>query len=115
MLELNDNIVTITRGDSAYITLSIIKEDGSLYEFAEGDYIRGQVRKGKSRDSELIFDCTFSGETEEGAKIWVISPSDTDGVEPGRYYYDMQLVKFSGDVFTFIPVSEFIISADITE
>lgn len=111
MLKVYNNRIRITKGDSAHLTISIKNSDGTPYDVADTDQIRLQVRTSPNR-GKLVFEGKL--EVTENGVLWHIRPEDTNKVQPGTYYYDAQIENNKGDVYTFIPMSEFIISEEIT-
>lgn len=113
MFNINGTVISITRGDSAYITLKINSGTGNAYTPQSGDIIRIQVRPGVNTD-ELLF---AAKDLEiQGSDInWWIKPDDTRNADPyTEYYWDAQIELSNGDVFTFIPASRFKILDEVT-
>lgn len=119
MLNIDGSVISLTRGDSAYITLQINTGKEYAYRLESTDVIQCQVRPGVNTE-ELLFEGIW-GETLElqsdgRSVIWHIKPEDTKNADPNtEYYWDAQLVVgASGDVFTFIPASRFKILDEVT-
>ena len=123
MLDIKGSVISLTRGDSAYITLQINAGGVNAYELQDGDIVRCQVRPGVNTE-ELLFETPF-GLWGEGADlelqpdgrsiVWHIKPEDTAKADPNtEYYWDAQLQVLNGDVFTFIPASRFKILDEVT-
>lgn len=110
MLKISGNKISLTRGDSAYITLTIETNNGT-YTLEDGDEVRVQVRD-VPNTGELMFD----GEVEvlNNEIIWHIYPRQTSGLEVKTYYWDAQLQTSNGDIFTFIPSSPFKLLDEVT-
>lgn len=89
--------ITLTRGDSFAADISITDQDGNQYIPAEGDSIRFAM-KSSYEDSTpiLIKDIPIS------SMVLTINPEDTKGLAFGKYVYDVELTKESGEVATFI-------------
>ena len=99
--------VYLTRGDSAYITLEV-----NGIEPTSEDIVRCQVR-----DVPTTGDLIIDGEIirEDSEFIWYIRPQDTNELTPGEYYWDAEIeVVESDDVFTFVPVSKFVLLDEST-
>lgn len=112
MLRISGTNIMLTRGDSAYITLTIADETGAVYSLAEGDAVKIQVRKAPNY-GELLFDGTIEY-GPDGEVVWHILPDDTAHTEVTTYYYDAQLCTANGDVFTFIPSAKFKLLDEVT-
>lgn len=111
MLKISGTKISLTRGDSAYITLHINMSDGSPYEVQENDIIKCQVRD-KVNDGNLIFEGTIEKINDE--IVWHIRPEDTKNEEVTNYVWDAQIELENGDVFTFIPTSAFRLMDEVT-
>jgi len=111
MLKIKRTNIYLTRGDSAYITLGI-----SGVEPSAADVVRCQVRK-EPTGGELIIDAVAEQGAEDPTQyLWYIRPADTAELTPGEYYWDAQIeIAESGDIFSFVPVSSFIILDEVTE
>lgn len=110
MLKINGNKISLTRGDSAYITLTINTENG-VYELNEGDEVRVQVRDAPNI-GELLFDGNI--EIVDGEIVWHIYPHQTSELDVDSYFWDAQLETSNGDIFTFIPSSPFKLTDEVT-
>ena len=110
MLKISGNKISLTRGDSAYITLTINTEN-DIYTLNDGDEVRVQVRD-MPNTGELIFEGTI--EMIEDEIVWHIYPDQTKDLEVATYYWDAQLQTSNGDIFTFIPASAFKLLDEVT-
>lgn len=111
MLTIKKNDVYLTRGDSAYITISIDNMLGDEFVIDSVDMLQLQVRT-EPNIGDLIFDGTLI--ESDGEYIWYIRPSDTNNLDIGTYYYDVQVTFPNGDVFTFIKASKFVLTDEVT-
>lgn len=86
----------MVRGDSKYIA---IETDGDEITLSGAWFT---VKKNKT-DSDYVFQKSLSdGITQEGTEYTCrVAPEDTDGVEPGNYYYDLQIAS-DDDKFTIL-------------
>ena len=109
MLKINGTTITLTRGDSALITLTLTYKNGDFYEPAEGDQIRFAVKKDfNDLVSPLLF-ITIPTDT----LLLYISPEQSKGLAYGQYKYDIQLTTASGDVDTFIDKATLVITEEV--
>lgn len=105
MLEIdNQNNITLTRGDTATLTLEITM-DGQSYDYSN-DLVQFTVKKNTVTDS-IIIQKTFSGNAV------TIEPTDTESLDYQSLKYDVQVIKQSGEVYTVIPPSNFIIAPEV--
>lgn len=111
MITINKTDISITRGDSAYITFSITDSSGNKVTLGNGDIVRCQVRD-KNIDGNLIFEGTINNNGND--IIWHILPTDTSECDVGTYYWDAQVEYLNGDVYTFVNVSKFNILPEVT-
>lgn len=94
MLLIDDNKITLTRGDSAYIHVELAAEDGSAYQMQDGDRLRLTVRERADDSCSILMAAESNTDT-----IW-LAPAVTGAVAPGKYSCDIQLETAAGDVFT---------------
>ena len=99
MLKINGNDITLTRGDSMRILLSLNK-DGAIFTPSENDIIKfgvSKVAKGKSGYVLLI------SKTIDNATLLIsLDPRDTETLDYGTYKYDLQITYENGDIDTFL-------------
>lgn len=112
MLKIKKTSISITRGDSAYISFSLSDLEGNPLVLEDGDRVRCQVRM-RPIDGELLFDGVIT-EAPNGEMIWHIYPEDTASLDVGDYYWDAQVEYSNGDIFTFVDVSDFTILPEVT-
>ena len=117
MLKVSKNTIFLTRGDSAYIDVSIYNLDRSPYILNDGDTVECQIRT-EPNVGRLLVDASIENGriyvNDDGTIVWHIFPEDTRGLEIGKYSYDVQLVTANGDIFTFIEDADFNITNEVT-
>ena len=93
-----NNKITMTRGDTAIIEISIdYAKTGVPYTPAEGDIVRFTLKKYLSdRTALLVKDVSVN------TLLLCINSEDTARLAFGRYYYDIQLIRYDGKTDTFI-------------
>lgn len=104
MLEINDNTIRFTRGDTVRLEITVSNLDGTVYKLKDGDLIEFTVKKNTDSKVEII--------KKSGTDI-VIEPEETTGLEYGVYTYDVQLILSNGDIDTVIPPSELIVMEEV--
>jgi hypothetical protein len=101
MLNIENNTITMVRGDTAKITLSIFLKDGTEYEVKSGDIIRFAAKK-RYTDVNPVIEKIVDNET----LLLQLDPEDTKplgmGENKGKYVYDIQITQEDGSVDTFI-------------
>lgn len=112
MINAFQNVITITRGDDAYITIDITDILGNEYKLQAGDvvtmYVKKPVDGGKLESQAILFQKVFD---ENGATT--IESVDTEGLDAGVYKYGVKLAKANGKVATIISPTDFIVEEGI--
>lgn len=109
MLHVEGNTIRLTRGDTAYLSVTIVKRDtGEAYEIAENDILVFTLKKYTSDETPLFQKRIIGGNT------FHIMPDDTSGLRFGKYKYDVQLTTLRGDVYTVIEPSTFEVMEEVT-
>ena len=89
--------ITLTRGDTFMALVSITQSDGSQHLPVEGDSIRFAMKK-SYEDGEPLLVKDIPVDTMK----LILEPGDTKALDFGKYVYDIQLTKVTGEVDTFI-------------
>lgn len=99
MHSINGCDITLTRGDTLYLTIAI-KKDGQEYIPQDGDVIRFAMKqKYKDPDDKVLINKVIPNDTLQ----LKIEPQDTKGLPMNKQYvYDIELTNADGDVSTFI-------------
>ena len=112
MVEVNGTTITMVRGDTLSLQLTIKNADGTTYTPASTDAIRFALKKNYS-DANPILNKTIPYNT----LTLTLVPNDTKtlgmGDIDGRYHYDIEITKADGTVDTIIPRSDFIILEEV--
>ena len=104
-----DKSIEITRGDTAYITVSIPD-----YKFKINDIIKFGVKK-RASDGEFLFLKTIEITEETEAAVVKILPEDTKEAIFGTYLYDVEFTDgITGDINTIIPINNFVILKEVS-
>jgi len=115
MLDINNNEIHLTRGDTAFVKAipEIEKEDQpgkfELYEFKEGDSVF--FRLAINSKTVLEKDCFI--DLENNKATLTLNPEDTENLEPRVYYYCFELVTATGAHFTFIENARFSLGKEL--
>lgn len=109
MLDINDNRIKMTRGDTARFIIDITNSvNDSLYEISPDDELTLTVKK-TINDNDFLIQKKIIGDNQ-----FYIKPEDTAQLPYGQYKYDVQLTTVSGDVYTIIPPSTFKLDNEVT-
>lgn len=111
----NQTHISITRGD--YQTVKITAKDindNIIPVDGVNASINIQVREPPGNGTPVLFDGDISY-LDDGSALWTIHPDDTRGAEKELYVYDVQIQIPDDIVFTFIPLSDFILLKESTE
>ena len=84
-IDKNTNNISITRGDSGYVTVNLKKADGSAYEITAADQLVLSVKK--SNSPMVLVRC--EGDV---ASDTIRIPSADTKMNSGEYLYDIQLI-----------------------
>lgn len=112
MLEFFDETgIRLTRGDTAYIEVPLTRineqEQDEPYTMGQYDKLRFTIKK-KYKDSEIILQKIITGQN-----TFHFLPTDTAELPFGSYEYDIELRTASGDVFTVVTDSPFVLTAEV--
>lgn len=112
MLRIDGTTITLTRGDSARIQLSLNKRyaDGTVepYTPATGDTIRFAMKKDYSDEqAPILIDIPAS------TLLLHILPAHTKNLPYGEYKYDVELSTAGGDKDTFIEKATIILTEEV--
>lgn len=107
MFKIVDNVITITRGDSASFTVTIKQEDGTDYDYSN-DQVLFTVKQNIWTTEKTLQKNVVYGEDV------VLLPSDTAGLAYGDYWFDVQLTGGGGSVQTVIVPTKFRVTGEVT-
>lgn len=108
MLRVAYNKIYLTRGDTAYLEISITDETGNAYELSDGDKIIFRMKQ-STNDKNLILEKEFNTEILR----LELKPEDTMSLKFGKYRYEVELVTGAGEHFTVIENSELEITSEL--
>lgn len=108
MLRIVGRKIILTRGDSAELSIKVIKKDGSLYTMNPSDKLILTIKKHTLDNTPLL------QKEVVGTTVIMLNPEDTKTLEFGRHVYDVQLTAHNGSIYTVVPSSEFVIAEEVT-
>ena len=108
MLNVLGKKIHLTRGDTAYIKVSLKDNLGNDYIPAEGDKLYFRLKKNIYKESQIL-------EKEIGIEALVLEiiPEDTERLEFGTYCYEIELVTARGEHFTVIENGSFTVGPEL--
>lgn len=94
---VSGTMITLTRGDTFTASITITDSSGNPYTPVVGDHIRFAMKSDYEDEAPLLIK-----DIPIDTMILVIESSDTKNLEFGKYVYDIELTKATGEVDTFI-------------
>lgn len=107
MFKVDDNNISMIRGDSGVFTITITDTNGSPVELTEGDMLTFTIRRATRNPAIILQKNIVGGELN-------IKPADTEGLAFGAYVYDIELRRADGYVDTVIPPHKFLLMEEVT-
>lgn len=104
--------ISMIRGDSQSITVSVKDKDGNKVPLITGDIIYLTVKYNVNTEEKVLQKVIT--QFEDGNAIIEITPNDTKDTPFKTYVYDIQLNRADGTVSTIIPPSNFTIGSEVT-
>lgn len=92
MFKIENGRITVTKGDTAPLTVSLFSSDGTPYAMQDGDKLRFVARE--SNDKEPLF------EVESTTNTINLTPADTNKLIVGGCVYAVRLITAAGDKYT---------------
>lgn len=99
MINVNNNTISMTRGDTLILSLDLTK-DGEMFTPSANDYIRFAMSK--RYKSEKKYELILVKQIPNDSLVLQLDPEDTDELDYGTYNYDIEITYANGDVDTFI-------------
>jgi hypothetical protein len=109
MLKISNNDISLTRGDTARLTVPtyiVIGEEKQPYTVKEDDVMKLTVKK-EYRDEPMI------EKKITGSNSFHIKPEDTKPYDFGTYKYDVELTTVDGDNYTIVEDKKFKITYEV--
>lgn len=89
-----------------------VKTDGVVKDLT-GYNARAQIRPTKTSSTlTATFSCTV--DPTEGEVVMTLSPSQTAAIEPGRYYYDLEIFTSGDSIVNRLLQGEVTLSPEVT-
>lgn len=107
MLNVSGSDIQLTRGDNGYFNIEIRLEDGSTYQRQDGDKLIFTVKRSYNSDFEYI-------EKEIEGLALILTPQDTNELDYGTYWYDIELTTADNATYTVVGPARFIMREEVT-
>ena len=104
------------RGDTRTITATFTDSDGDVIDLTGGTvFFTVNASEEPTDDTSAVVqkDVTSFSAPTTGVATITLDASDTDSVDPGTYWYDVQFVS-TGGVVTSLDKGKFVLKSDIT-
>ena len=111
-MEIQGTNISMTRGDSEAIKVTVKDTLGNTIPLVTGDTIHFTVRKYTLSTTKIIE--KIITEFDDGEALITINPQDTNDLSFASYVYDIQLTRENGTVKTIIPPSQLTITGEVT-
>jgi len=108
MLKVTKDKVYLTRGDTAFLTVTITDENGDDYEYREGDKVYFRLKQGPTSKTVLV-----EKEVNTETNQLLLYPEDTIDLKFATYHYEIELVTVENYHFTVIENAEFVIGPEL--
>ncbi len=105
-----DNSLTVTRGDTLPVDISITNSDGTPYAMQEGDVLVLTVKRTTDYDGEVAIQKTMDSTTGPTCTL----SSDETNIDYGAYFYDLELTQANGFRTTIVKPSAFTVTEEVT-
>lgn len=107
MLATVDNNIYLTRGDTADINVIIKDNNGEVYNMQSGDVLRFTI-KINCITTDIVIQKTVTNNTIS------LDPEDTENLNYGSYWFDLELTTAGGDVYTVLAPHRFNLCDEVT-
>lgn len=110
MLYVKDNgTIQLTRGDTARLDITIKNSlTEEVYDMTPDDILSFTIKKSVKDETALVH------KESKGTNTFHIEPKDTAELSFRKYFYDVQLARANGDVYTVIVPTTFEIMKEVT-
>lgn len=104
------NALSVTRGDTLSVDVSITDADGAPYALQDGDVLALTVKRSTAVDEPAVIQKV--NDAKSGTRF-ELTPKDTE-VDYGEYRYDIELTQANGRRFTIIKPSVLNVTEEVT-
>ena len=111
-MKIHGTNISMIRGDSQSVTVSVKDKDGNKVPLITGDIIYLTVQYNVNAEEKVLQKVIT--QFEDGNANIEITPNDTKDIPFNTYVYDIQLNRVDGTVSTIVPPSNFTIDREVT-
>ena len=97
MLNIQQGVISLNRGDDVNFSVEIADENGQSYEMQTGDELVFCVRKSAAGDSPVLLTA------RSVTNVISLCKDDTRGMEVGRYSAAIRLIRAGGEEIIVYP------------
>lgn len=108
--EGGDNTLTVTRGDTLPVDITITNSDGTPYAMQEGDVLILSVKRTTDYDEEPAIQKQMDSSTGPSCTL----SSDDTNIDYGAYFYDVELTQANGFRTTIVKPTAFTVTEEVT-
>jgi len=99
MFYIESDVINLTRGDDAVMSVPITAPDGTEYTMEPGEYLIFGVRELPDESSEVLLEI----ESDPGSNLISFAHADTEDLDVGFYSAEIQLMTQDGQRVTVWP------------
>lgn len=116
---LPQNSISIVRGTSKTLQVTVTKADGTYYDITGGKLVF-TVKRALYEDVPLIQKLTTDAaqgvltKPREGIAEFYLEPRDTNGLNPQNYIFDVWLITATGDRYVVVAEAVLAITPGVT-
>lgn len=99
MIYVENNVINLTRGDDAVLTVPLKTQDGEEYTLGDEEFLIFSVREFPTEDSELLIEI----ESDPGSNQIVFTHDITANLNCGLYSAEVQMITDDGLRYTVWP------------
>lgn len=97
MFSISNNDISLTRGDTLFLTVNLTNSEGEPYVPQQGDTLRFAMKKKIASEQPIILK-----EIPINTMTFEFKPEDTKELSYGSYVYDIEVTDAHGHVTTVI-------------
>lgn len=108
MIKIDGTTISMTRGDTLRVIVSMEQDDYTEYLPVEGETLLFAMKR-KYSDAEPLITKNIPYDT----RMLQLDPEDTKPLNYGSYVYDISITRLDGTVDTFIDRSKLVLTEEV--